>query len=202
MTQKPRPAWRGLVNALLYDMQFVRVFDDKVVRECAEHLVGRTLLELTPEQEHALLVEALGSDGRLTEVFSEHSEEAVRDFLGRVVARMEELRPWPTPPYRALPLERWADFADARPIGRIGTWYVKVQSRLQKVFQELPDEHDRSVLILQLRTGEPIALVGPWWPDSDDVAVLARDGDRAVETLAAFLDATGFTADEVAPVAA
>ncbi|WP_119727959.1 hypothetical protein [Thermomonospora amylolytica] len=201
MTETSMVEWRDLVNALLYDMQFVRVLDDQAVEECARHLVGRTELDLTPAQEHALLVEALRSDERLTELVDRHPEAVVRDFLGRVVARMEEMRPWPTPPYQALPPERWADFAGARPIGRIGTWYVDVQARLRKVFWGLPDdERGTSVLILQLRMGEQVALVGPWWPDSDDVAVVARDGDRAVETLAAFLDATGFTADEVIPV--
>ncbi|MBA9001812.1 hypothetical protein [Thermomonospora cellulosilytica] len=203
MTETSMAEWWDLVNALLYNMQFVRVLDDKAVEEYAQHLVVRTELDLTPAQEHALLVNALRSDERLTERFSKHSEEAVRDFLGRVVARMEAMRPWPTPPYQALPPERWADFADARPIGRIGTWYVDVQTRLRKVFWGLPDdERGTSVLMLRLCSGEEVALVGPWWPDSDDVAVLTRDADRAAETLAAFLDATGFTADEVAPVAA
>ncbi|WP_119726297.1 hypothetical protein [Thermomonospora amylolytica] len=202
MTDEPTAQWRDLVNALLYNMQFVRVLDDKAAEEYARHLVVRTELDLTPAQEHALLVDALRSGERLTERFPQryarHSEEAVRGFLRRVVARMEEMRPWPTPAYQALPMERWADFADAQPIGRIGMRYVRVEDRLRRPFRKVPGgERGMFALILRLRSGEEIALAGPWWPDSKDVAVLTRDSDRAAETLTAFLDATGFTADEV-----
>jgi hypothetical protein len=88
--------WRGLVNAILYVEQFSPVLDDAAVEELADQLVTETFLDLTPEREYALLTEALRSHERFTELIDEpHSEEAIRDFVRRVVERMDRLRPWP-----------------------------------------------------------------------------------------------------------
>lgn len=192
-------SWRGLVNALLYQMQFRTALDEKAADEFARALVTEPLLDLSAAEEYALLEEAVRSDGRLTDFIPEpHGEEEVRDFLRRLVARMEALRPWPELPYQGLPVSRWDAFADAGPIARIGMRYVKVEERLRKPFSAVTAGDRRlSVLVLRLRTGEEIALAGPWWPGSSDVALLALDRDRAEETVAAFLDATVFGPENV-----
>jgi hypothetical protein len=43
-----------------------------------------------------------------------------------------------------------------------------------EVFQPSGERDDQKVLVLRLKSGAELAFVGPWWPDSDDVAVLLR----------------------------
>ena len=192
MADSTASPWQGLINALLHELQFCSVLDEKAVEEFASYLVTETLLDLTPEQEYALLSDALRSDAQLTGFFPEpHGEEALRRFLRRLLERMEEKRPWPEAAYRRLPVAHWEDFSGVEPIARIGMRYVRVEECLGKAFRTVAAGDRRlSVLVLRLRSGEEVALAGPWWPESNDVALLGRDPGRAEETVAAFLDAT------------
>jgi hypothetical protein len=44
--------WRGLVNAILYTVQFDRDLDDEIIDRVAHMLVEQPLRGLTPEQEY------------------------------------------------------------------------------------------------------------------------------------------------------
>jgi hypothetical protein len=79
---------------------------------------------------------------------------------------------------------------------------VDAQGRIKYVLRSM-QEGDRKirVLILRLSSGDEVALAAPWWPDSQDVAVLNRDRERQAEDIvAALIEGTGFTADEVTAV--
>lgn len=90
--------WRGVNGGVLYSVQFARELDDTVVDRIARWLLGEPLWDLTQQQEYDALAEALRSDAQLTEFIPEaHTEEAYRDFLRRLLARLDEARPWPDP---------------------------------------------------------------------------------------------------------
>lgn len=192
-------------KVILYSVQFEKELGDAVVDKIARAVVEEPVLGLTPEEEYAAISEDLRSGAQLTASLSgpdgqQHGEGEFRDFLRRVLARLDAMRPWPVLPFRPLDVSRWEDFAHAQPIARIGFGYVDIQARLHRGFSRAGDP-EREVLVLQLKSGDEIALVSPWWPASNDTALLRRDpGRRPQDVLAAFLDATPFTADDVTPL--
>ncbi len=100
--------WQGLVNAVLYTVQFERILDAETADRVAHILVEEPLLRMTPEQEHTALREALSSGEPLTGGIPQpHGEEAVRRFTTAVLSRMDTLRPWPVP-FRDSPPEPWS----------------------------------------------------------------------------------------------
>jgi hypothetical protein len=192
--------WRGVTNAVLYSVQFDRELGDSVAARIARSLLENTPLGLTPEAAYDALAQASRSAEPLTgDIPQPHGDQEFRDFLRRLLGRLDALRPWPDLPYRRLDASRWADFAAACPIGRIGMGYVKAQERLKRIFDRIDDGNSREVLLLRLRSGDEVALVGA--PRVAGVTVLQRASDRpAAQVLAEFVNATGFTADEVTPL--
>lgn len=90
--------WRGTVNSVLYKTQFERNLDDPdVVGWLAADLVERPLAGSTPEEEAAELTAALRSGASLTEggIPQPHGDHAVRAFLTKVLATMNDLRSRP-----------------------------------------------------------------------------------------------------------
>lgn len=191
--------WRPVTWALLYTAQFDRL-DEALIDRRARALLAEPLADLTPEDEYRAISAALASDAWLTERVPEpHGEQEFRDFLQRVRARMDAKRPWPTPLHRPLCESRWVEYNDARVVGRIGMDYVDAQDRIHYVFRTAQVGDQRiHVLVLLLRSGDEVALAAPWWPGSQDVAVLSRDHDRfSGAVVAALVDGSGFAPDEV-----
>jgi hypothetical protein len=88
--------WRRVNNGVLYSVQFAQELDGAEVDRIARWLLGRPLWDLTQQQEYDALAQALRSDAQLTELIPDrHTEEAYRDFLHRLLARLDEARPWP-----------------------------------------------------------------------------------------------------------
>jgi hypothetical protein len=195
--------WRGVNGGVLYSVQFARELDDTVVDRIARWLLSQPLWDLTQQQEYDALAEALRSDAQLTEFIPEpHTEEAYRDFLRRLLARLDAARPWPELPFQVLSTSHWADFADATAAARIGLSVKNIHERLHRFPAKLTVAGtDRELLMLRLRSGDEVALVTPWWPGSADTVVLQRgDASSPEQVIAEFINCTGFTADEVTPI--
>lgn len=94
--------WRGVVNGVLYMVQFEPTLDDEsVVPARAEQLVARPLFDLPVAQIVDALRTALADGRPLTGGIPQpHDETTVRTFLTRLVDRMEAARPWTPPPFR------------------------------------------------------------------------------------------------------
>jgi hypothetical protein len=88
-------SWRGFVNGVLYKVQFTRALDDEAADWLATDLIEKPLGRFTPEQEYAALAEALRSADSVTgDMPQPHGEQEMREFLQRVVRRMDARRPW------------------------------------------------------------------------------------------------------------
>ncbi|GAA2075632.1 hypothetical protein GCM10009780_10000 [Actinomadura alba] len=199
MTAEP---WRALIDAIDYSVQFDRELTEAVVERITRALLREPLLDLTEAEEYQAITEALRSGSALTEPGTQaHGEREFRDFLRRLLRGMDAARPWPEPPFRTLGEARWTGFVAPVPLLRVHMDHVRTQDRLHRVFRRVDDGGRRLILlILRLRSGDEVALVTPWWPGSDDVAVLRRDRRRrpADDAVEEFLTATGIRPDEVA----
>ncbi len=189
-------------EGVLYCVQFTRPLDDEEVARVGRYMLEMPLVQdLTLQEEYTALVEAMGGSVKLTEVLSilplPLSEQEFRDFLRRLLERLDAMRPWPEWPFRCLNNSRWSTFATARPIARIGTRWgsFTVHKQLHRV---MLTEGEKEVLILQLRSGDEVALVTPWWPGSKDIALLQSDPHRSpLVVVSEFLNATGFPSEAV-----
>ncbi|MGK5557816.1 hypothetical protein ACSNOI_40055 [Actinomadura kijaniata] len=196
----PAPAWRGLVNAVLYTLLFADLRDRELADRCVRGLLTEPLLDLSPEQEYALLSDALASGGRLTDpersIPQPHSEEEVRAFLGDVLRRMDAARPWPVLPFRSVPPWSPEQVMAATFAGSVPMREFDVTDRIRKVFRRgVIDGRERSVLTLALSSGMEVTLVTPWRKRSRHVAVLVRDNERIPEARHEFQEATGLPLD-------
>ncbi|HEY6745767.1 MAG TPA: hypothetical protein VI357_08600 [Mycobacteriales bacterium] len=196
--------WRGFVNGVLYMVQFEPTLDDdRVVAERAGRLVAQPLFDRPVGDTVDGLRAALASGEQLTGAIPQpHDEAAVRTFLGRLADRLEALRPWPAQPYRKLPVHSHADVLAGPVVARLSYDWKQAADRLHRGIERADD---RAVLVLQLETGDVVAVVDDW----DITPAGHRDGQSALvsgsarppaEVIDAFRAATGFTAEEVTPV--
>jgi hypothetical protein len=124
-------------------------------------------------------------------------DDAAREFLGRVVAKMEEMRPWPEPYIRRLAPSEWQNFPSV-PVARISEPYPQVEPLASELFYPSEQRDDQKVLVLRLRSGGELALVGPWWLDSTDAAVLFRGSDQSSrEVLSEWLKFTELESEDI-----
>lgn len=202
MDSNATPVWEPVVWALIYTTQFERLLDDALADRRAKALILEPLHGLSPEQEHEALRRALESRSSLREILpvGPHTDDDLRDFTRRVFEHMEARRPWPQLPFITLAQPLWPDFEDCHVIARIRMSSGRVTERIRSHFSHL-DHRGKALywLLLRLNSGDEVALVEPWWPGSEHVAVLMRpeSGRDPRDVLAAFLHVTGFILDEV-----
>lgn len=199
---------RRVVGTLLYTGKFEQL-DDTLVDRRARALIEEPLDELTTDDEYRAIDEALRSHVQLSRVITlpdfiteRHSEQDFRDFLRRLLERLDAMRPWPEPPHRELNVERWGDYRNARVVGRVAMSGMNPKGLVNYVFTSMDDGgRELYVLILRLWSGDEVALAGPWWPDSTDTAVLSNDPQRsAADIMAALVDGTGLTSGDVTSI--
>ena len=176
-----RDEWREASDDILWKSMFVRDLTDAVVDHGARDLIASRYADKSPGFYYDGIEAALRSDEVLTAAHrTPHAEPVFRDFLRRIRARMDELRPWPTPPYVRLPLDDWPRFADARAVATVPVRMGDAEQKLLVSAHRLPGGGEASVLMLRLGTGEEVALVGN--PGIKPVTLLLRgSGESAVE---------------------
>ncbi|MET9210749.1 MULTISPECIES: hypothetical protein [unclassified Nocardia] len=168
--------WRPVVNAILYSVQFEKNLDEPVVDRIAYALLTEPLATLTPEEEYQSLSNGLATGAPLpTLVQTPQGTAELQEFLSRVVARMDEMRPWPTLPYVLLPEDSVSSFKDATPIARISSSVDDIQARISRGFY-WGTEYG-IFLPLKMRSGRIIGMFTPFWDDSDDIVLVDATHD-------------------------
>ena len=91
--------WKGRINAILYGLIFTRELDDASVRSTADAVLDGRTMPLGVTAYYGAIEPALRSGEPLNDMIqAPHSEEAIRDFLGRLAAELDARRPWPASP--------------------------------------------------------------------------------------------------------
>ena len=197
--------WRGVVNGVLYTVQYDRdLADERVIADRAAQLVSRPLFDQPVQALVDALRAALASGEQLTgRIPQPHDESDVRTFLARLADRMEALRPWPHQPYRKLPAHAHPELLQAPAIALITADWKQAADRLRRTADHT-GEH--AVLALELDTGDIVAIVDDWdiTPGGgrrDGRSTLVTTSRNApAEVLAAFRTATGLSPDEAVPL--
>lgn len=198
--------WQGVVNGVLYSVQFEPdLAAEGVAATWATRLLARPVFDLPVGETVAALRLALAGPGRLSGgVPQPHDESSVRAFLAELIDRMEAARPWPTPPYRSLPVHEHLEVLGATAIAVLGYDWKDASDLVGRNFQFVGTH---AVLVLELDSGDVVAVV-----DDEDLAPRTshRDGCSTLVTtsrrppgdiVAAFRAATGLTEVIVLPVA-
>ncbi|MFF0637974.1 hypothetical protein ACFYTS_36400 [Nocardia sp. NPDC004151] len=166
--------WRAVATAILYKSQFAPALNDAEAHRTAEWLVRKPLWDLTVEEQHRALLDALDSRAPLdTVVQAPFSEAEKRSFFIRIVAELDTMRPWPDRPYHEIPLEQWTDFVDLTPLARISLAWTDLQPLLGKMFRK-PPGYNRELLLLRLNSGAEVAFISPGWPPEPATALVSR----------------------------
>jgi hypothetical protein len=91
-----------------------------------------------------------------------------------------------------LDAQRWPEFANARAIARLNLPTHQIVGRLNKDFDTVTmGERELPVIILDLRSGEVVALMGSLEPRSTTFTLLQRDPGDAADVVAHFCEFTG-----------
>jgi hypothetical protein len=150
--------WRGYTNQIVYGTELQSPIDDHLLNRLADELIRQRYFRDPVENYYKAAVDALqsGEDIRLDD---SQDEGAVRDLLTRLLVVLDERRPWPEPPFRALPVEEWRAVEAAPKIGQIPVRPVEVQGRLYRSFAHYESGgQELRVLVLRLRSGQILGL--------------------------------------------
>jgi hypothetical protein len=196
MTAQPADLWRGTINQILYGAAPGRL-DDETAERTAQAMVDYRVFVDGPAAYLSAIEQALRSGGTLAGGLPVNlSETEFRDFLSRIRARLIAAQPWPQPRFRKLPVSQWQGFGEARPIARIDKSVQSVADRLPSIFDHVAIGDARlPVLILRLRTGEDVALMGSVDSTARVVTLLQREERDPRETIEHFTEFTGLPAE-------
>jgi hypothetical protein len=189
--------WRQIIDAVLYGLMYTDEITADTVEWNADRAVRHIYFELGPEVYYRAIHEALASGEQLNRRWvTQSTQEQVVAFLRAMAARIGEMRPWPEPVCRRLDESMWSEFGHAVPIAVLDDSAVGVMETLQRTFDRAGDGSNNEVLMLRLRTGETVALLGSY--DTDDPVTLLTDaGGDTAEVIEHFVTATGFPAERV-----
>ncbi|QLY33496.1 hypothetical protein H0264_15810 [Nocardia huaxiensis] len=168
---------------MLYGIQFAERLGPDEVGRTAATLAREPLWDLTVDDEYRALSDALASGEDLDPVVqTKFTQTDIQGFLTRVLTELDDLRPWPDPALRELPLSRWTEFVDVPPIARIDVAWPAIQGPLRKMLRR-PPGYNREMLLARLRSGAEVAFIWPGWADRSGTAVVALNTDVAPQAV-------------------
>ncbi|MGW1739010.1 hypothetical protein ACWCPQ_09385 [Nocardia sp. NPDC001965] len=183
--------WHSIVRALFYHIQFEPLLDESTARGVAENLLRDPLWDLSPDEEHRILSAGLRLGYPLpTSHSAKNGERELRNFLEMTVRCMDEMRPWPVPPFRRLPEERLGDFVSLIPIARTNRPVNDLEEQIGQLFDY--EESYGEFLLVQLEPGIEVGLLNSLGsPDETADIVSTGLGVTPAEILDRLAEATG-----------
>lgn len=192
--------WRGPINQLLYSLTFTREITDETVTYIADTAVNYTALGLGPEVYYQAINDALASGEELrghATVLPQFDDATLASYLRALADRLDALRPWPVRRYHPLHESEWKNFEHAVPIAKLDDSMADVTNLLLEWFDPIGDPSlGQYALMLQLNTGEPVAMVGSDSP-GEQITVLTDPSYDAEKVIEHFVAATSVPADKI-----
>jgi hypothetical protein len=195
---------RGLINQIVFDIDYEPdLSDEAMIERYVDAMINRRYFG-SPVEEYAEAMHAVLRDGHLPRqalVSERYPESELLAFLGRLARHLDGRRPWPRPPFVRLGTEQWASFAGATPIASIDTPMSELQAILNGLFETLPaGAGSVPVILLELRSGQVVAVAGPADARSGAFTLLQRDPGDPAEVIARFCEFTGLSPHDVVPI--
>ncbi|WP_342800218.1 hypothetical protein [Nocardia sp. No.11] len=171
--------WDEVVEAVYYRIQFEPKLDDSIVDWIARLLVNNPCRNLTPPQEYdAIARGVLFGEPFPASIPTRHTTTELRDFLSKIVRRMDEMRPWPQPAVTSLPDSELPRFSNESPAAEIEITVDEFQQRIYRTFK--PHPKGGFYLLLGMQNGAVIGLFAP--PDRQPVYAMVTGTYASNET--------------------
>ncbi|MFI5898348.1 hypothetical protein ACIA5D_50570 [Actinoplanes sp. NPDC051513] len=195
---------RGIMNQLFYPIDGAPDLSDATAVRLVDNMIDGRLFSSPVEDFAAAIDETLRAGSlhpQTAEMSQRYADAELLEFLHRVARELGTRRPWPRPRFTKRDVAEWAEFGDAAVIGQVNRPAHQITGALGYSFDQVPaGEGKLPVLVVQMRTGEVVALMGSVDPRSTMFTLLHRgEGDRD-EVLAHFRELTGFNTNDVVPV--
>jgi hypothetical protein len=130
-----------------------------------------------------------------------YSQAEVLDFVQRLYAKLDQQRPWPKPRFTRHDISEWPSFAHAKGIARIAALPSIIEGAFRADFSKVPTgAGDLPVMIIELRSGEKIAIMGTTERGATTFTVLTTATTDPAATIAAIRDLTGLTDTQIVPL--
>ncbi|MGW0265754.1 hypothetical protein ACWDYI_31180 [Nocardia beijingensis] len=158
----------------------------EVVAAAAEDLIDRVSYAETVQEFYPALAQAVSAQtvpASAVEAADGVDREEILGFFGRLLAELDRRRPWPDPVTVAVDPTTWPTPGSSRLIGWVDIGISALEWAVKAGFAEVPDD-DQALLVLRLRTGQLIALVGEQDPDPARFMVLLPDLDGRQDPVA------------------
>ena len=185
-------AWRPYLDELLYAIPDLdHPVHQEVVDRIVQAAVAQQVLSSPTTAYYDAAAAAVAATGDIARTGQD--EAVVRDALTRIVAGLDAARPWPVHPYQRIDLAEWPTLAAAPVVGQVPLSRMAVQRKL-RAFQKVgtgPDEV--AVLLLELRTGQRVALRAAGAITAPGVDLMAHTDPAS--TVADFTELTGVPVD-------
>lgn len=160
--------YRTLLEIFCASAQYAPdLMDEELVAQAADDLIDRVSYRATVADFHPVFVRAV-TTGTLPPAAlataENHSETTILSFLRRLLDELERRRPWPEPPLVQVDPREWPALGGSTPIAWVDLPLPLVEEATRASFADaagaaLPDA-EIPLLVLRLRTGDLVALVG------------------------------------------
>ncbi|WP_156095050.1 hypothetical protein [Nocardia lijiangensis] len=174
------PAEPQLVVQLCASMAHV---DDlsgaEIVADAATDLIDRISYIETVDEFYPALAQAVAAETvpeLAIDLAGGFPEEQILDFLRRLVAELDRRRPWPGPALVPVDPRTWPSIGSSVPIGWVDSDISDLEWAVKAGFADVP-EGDNPLLVLRMRGGQLVALVGDEEPNPTRFLVLLPDAD-------------------------
>jgi hypothetical protein len=204
VTMDPNEA-RGRMNVLLYAIDGAPDLSDATAARLVDNMIEGRPFASTPVEDFAAAlaqtVRAGGLDPQTAEMSRRFAERDLFDFVTRVSAQLEARRPWPPKKFTKVDVSQWPSFGGAAAIAQVNRPTHRINGATGLSFDQVPaGDAKLPVLIVQLRTGETVALMGSVDPRSTLFTLLYDGPENPATVIAHFRDLTGFGPEYVTPV--
>ncbi|MQY24983.1 hypothetical protein [Nocardia aurantia] len=170
--------------------------DAELVSRAATDLIDRISHWATVDDFHPAFTRAVTSatvPAAALTAADGHDEVSILAFLRQLLAELERRRPWPEPVFAEADPDDWPSPGSGVPIGWLELSMALVEHAVKASFDE-PGREGAPVLVLRLRGGQLVALIGETTPRPARFVVTLPDaeGQRdAAEVLDYLVEYTG-----------
>ncbi|MRH89364.1 hypothetical protein GFY24_18240 [Nocardia sp. SYP-A9097] len=149
----------------------------EIVADAAEDLIDRMSYAATVQEFYPALAQAVSTrtvPDAAVDLADGFEAAQILDFLDRLVAELDRRRPWPDPALVSVDPAVWPSMGASRPIGWVDIAITDLEWAVKAPFGDIAAD-DLALLVLRMRGGQLVALLGEEDPNPERFLVLLPD---------------------------